>query len=132
MSSKRRRVADRSGLSNTLSYYEEELEDIDLGHDPRTKLAEPDLSPITEESGPASASASSMLNQPWSPIVNDEQVASDSESDTDVQTSGAWKKTPPDTEYPALPRKASRHVLYIVSTNYLRKQITGCPKPPCW
>ncbi|MCJ1437113.1 hypothetical protein MMC27_006498 [Xylographa pallens] len=103
MSSKRRHVADRSGRSNTPSYFEEELEDIELGHDPRTKLAEPDLSPITEESRPGSSSTSAMLNQPWSPIMNDEQVASDSESYPDVQTPGAWKKTLPDTEYPALP-----------------------------
>ncbi|MCJ1378513.1 hypothetical protein MMC17_001612 [Xylographa soralifera] len=105
MSSKRQRVLDRGGRSNTPSYYDEELEDIELGHDPRTKLTEPDLSPITEESGRGSSSTSSTSNQAWQPAMNGAEISSDGEPSTDAQSSGAPKNRLPDTAYPALPPK---------------------------
>ena len=119
MSSKRRRVSDRAGLSNMPSYYDEELEDIELDHDPRTKPAEPDLSPIMEESRPGSASTPSMSNQAWPPTVGEEEVSSDGESSTDAQSSSAQEKRLPDTAYPAPPRKAPVKHCRSLNTDYL-------------
>ncbi|MCJ1395875.1 hypothetical protein MMC18_008761 [Xylographa bjoerkii] len=102
MPSKRRRVSVRSGWANTPAYYNDDLEEIELGHDPRTKPAEPELSPITEESRSGSASASSS-NPPEASPVHGVEYPSDGKSPPDAQSPLGRKKRLPDTAYHALP-----------------------------
>ncbi|MCJ1283335.1 hypothetical protein MMC26_002663 [Xylographa opegraphella] len=119
MSSKRRRVSDRSGRPIAPFYYGAELKDIDLGHAPSTKSAEledidlgaaphaksgePDLSPITEESRTGSSAMSTASYQAWSPTMDDGEVSSRDESSPVARASDAWNTRLPDNEYPAHP-----------------------------
>ncbi|MCJ1401753.1 hypothetical protein MMC11_004970 [Xylographa trunciseda] len=81
------------------SQYDDDLEDIELGHDPRTRLAEPELSPINEESSSWGSSTHSN-NQP---SLNDAEISSDEEPSSDAQAPNGRRRRLPDTAYPALP-----------------------------